>query len=77
VVYQRSQTTWFATLLAVLLAIVVGGCDGKASCEKPYSCPESEHINCRLPLSEGMQDLCSGECHEWILENCPEVEFAW
>lgn len=65
-----------AGVLFVLAACLVGtGCEDRAPCEKPYTCPAAGFINCEPP-GGSQNSLCVGECHDWIVDHCPDVEFV-
>jgi hypothetical protein len=69
-----------AIIVAVACAVTfffMLGCEDKEPCEKPYSCPNREWIDCQPVVLPEFQDMCYGECHEWIVEHCPDVEFYW
>jgi hypothetical protein len=51
-------------------------CDGeKDPCDRPYSCPGRNFINCMPPTDAR---ICRDQdCAQWILEHCPDVHFVW
>jgi hypothetical protein len=69
-------------LLAFLLssAVQVGCGDDdkdKLPCDPPFTCPVQGTVDCMPVVPPSLEDLCVGECHEWIVENCPAVVFSW
>jgi hypothetical protein len=78
--------TFVCAVLVILLIFPLGYGDddqvqteGQARdpCEGTFTCLPDGTINCMpvVPPERGL--LCGGECHEWIVENCPNVEFSW
>ncbi|MBW2263011.1 MAG: hypothetical protein JRG91_13620 [Deltaproteobacteria bacterium] len=66
-----------ATIALCLVSLfLLAACEKKEPCEKPYSCPNVDYINCMPPVPSGT-DECIGECHDWIRDNCPDVEYAY
>ena len=64
--------------LLVLALSGLGAChDEKKPCEEPYSCPDPVTAFDCMPPSQGMNNECVGECHDWIVENCPDVRFVF
>lgn len=66
-------------LFVVALALSGLACE-KAPCDVPYSCPYSPDggpvtIDC-MPPSDGSPE-CSGQCHAWLTEHCPDVRFVF
>ena len=49
----------------------------KAPCDETFTCPPDGTINCMPVVPPERGPLCAGEFHEWIVENCPNVEFSW
>ena len=49
----------------------------KAACDETFTCPPDGTINCMPVVPPERGPLCAGEFHEWIVENCPNVEFSW
>ena len=68
---------WGLAFLLLAMAVVSAGCEEKEPCDKPYSCPNRAWIDCQPVVLPEFQDMCYGECHEWIVEHCPDVEFYW
>lgn len=51
---------------------------GKASCV--FKCPAEKFVNCMPvigPVPPEREGLCSGEYHEFMRANCPDVEFVY
>ena len=49
--------------------------DSDGDDEVAYACPEQETIDCMPIVPEEMQEYCSGDYHDWIVDNC-ETEFS-
>jgi len=49
----------------------------KDPCGETFTCPPDGMINCMPVVPPERAPLCGGECHEWIVENCPDVQFSW
>ena len=64
------------TIVLCLASLLLLSCEEKEPCDRPFSCPEPGYINCMPPVLPGNNE-CIGECHEWIVDNCPDVEFAY
>jgi hypothetical protein len=63
-------------LTLLVLAIASCGHDDKKHCEQPYSCPDPGWLDCMPPWPNDNNE-CVGECHDWIVDHCPDVKFAW
>jgi len=65
-----------AIILCLASLAALASCEKKDPCDRPFSCPEPGYISCMPPVLPGNRE-CIGECHEWIVDNCPDVEFAY
>ncbi len=63
-------------VIAAALAPSCGEESPKRPCDAPYSCPDPGWVDCMPPWPNDNNE-CLGECHQWIVDNCPDVQFAW
>jgi len=72
--------------IGIIIGLILGFTLGhlvytnNASNEEGYTCPEPQTVNC-MPMvlpSDNIESVpCSGPYHDWIKENCPNVEFVY
>jgi hypothetical protein len=55
------------------------GGDETLPCGNQLSClPTGSYYDCQPPLETAVLRLvCYGDCHDWVLANCPGVGFAY
>jgi hypothetical protein len=71
---------WKANLFLFILVLCFGtGCgsdEDNSTGATAYECPAEKTINCMPPVLPGNEALCSGDYHDWIVANCPDVTFT-
>lgn len=66
----------FVTCSLLLIFSYACGDDGDTT-GNTYECPAETNISCMPPVLPENAALCSGDYHNWIVENCPDVQFSY
>lgn len=75
--FGRWKIYLYLSVLAVFFAANCGGVEDKSAGVVTYQCPAEETINCMPPVQPENEALCSGDYHNWIVANCPDVTFTY